>query len=65
VFIDTSTNRSRRYCSDRCATRANVAAYRARRKEQARAAAAASEAETAAAAGTKVMAGAGSSPTGR
>jgi predicted RNA-binding Zn ribbon-like protein len=32
VFIDTSTNRSRRYCSDRCATRANVAAYRARRK---------------------------------
>jgi predicted RNA-binding Zn ribbon-like protein len=36
VFIDTSTNRSRRYCSDRCATRANVAAYRARRKEQAR-----------------------------
>ena len=34
VFIDTSTNRSRRYCSDRCATRANVAAYRARRKEQ-------------------------------
>jgi len=24
------TNRSRRYCSDRCATRANVAAYRAR-----------------------------------
>lgn len=35
VFIDTSTNRSRRYCSDRCATRANVAAYRARRREQA------------------------------
>jgi predicted RNA-binding Zn ribbon-like protein len=34
VFIDTSTNRSRRYCSDRCATRANVAAYRARRREQ-------------------------------
>lgn len=32
VFIDTSTNRSRRYCSDRCATRANVAAYRARRR---------------------------------
>jgi predicted RNA-binding Zn ribbon-like protein len=41
VFIDTSTNRSRRYCSDRCATRANVAAYRARRKEQARVGAAA------------------------
>ena len=32
IFIDTSTNRSRRYCSDRCATRANVAAYRARRR---------------------------------
>jgi predicted RNA-binding Zn ribbon-like protein len=36
VFIDTSTNRSRRYCSDRCATRANVAAYRARRRDQVR-----------------------------
>lgn len=35
VFIDTSTNRSRRYCSERCATRANVAAYRARRREAA------------------------------
>lgn len=32
VFVDTSTNRSRRYCSDRCASRANVAAYRARRR---------------------------------
>ena len=32
VFIDSSTNRSRRYCSDRCATRANVAAYRARQR---------------------------------
>lgn len=31
VFADTSANRSRRYCSGRCATRANVAAYRARR----------------------------------
>jgi predicted RNA-binding Zn ribbon-like protein len=30
VFIDTSRNRSRRYCSDRCATRANVAAHRRR-----------------------------------
>jgi CGNR zinc finger/Putative stress-induced transcription regulator len=30
VFIDTSPNRSRRYCCDRCATRSNVAAYRAR-----------------------------------
>ena len=35
VFLDTSTNRSRRYCSDRCATRANVAAYRQRRRDQA------------------------------
>jgi predicted RNA-binding Zn ribbon-like protein len=34
VYLDTSTNRSRRYCSDRCATRANVAAYRQRRREQ-------------------------------
>jgi predicted RNA-binding Zn ribbon-like protein len=33
VFFDTSTNRSRRYCSERCASRANVAAYRARRRE--------------------------------
>ncbi|MFD1936194.1 CGNR zinc finger domain-containing protein [Nonomuraea mangrovi] len=32
VFVDTSSNRSRRYCSERCASRANVAAYRARRK---------------------------------
>ncbi len=32
AYLDTSTNRSRRYCSDRCATRANVAAYRARRR---------------------------------
>lgn len=32
AFIDTSSNRSRRYCSERCASRANVAAYRARRK---------------------------------
>lgn len=32
VFVDTTTNSSRRYCSDRCATRANVAAYRARRR---------------------------------
>ena len=30
VFLDTSRNRSRRYCSDRCATRANVAAHRQR-----------------------------------
>jgi predicted RNA-binding Zn ribbon-like protein len=32
AFVDTSPNRSRRYCSDRCSSRANVAAYRARRK---------------------------------
>lgn len=32
VFLDTSTNRSRRYCGERCASRANVAAYRARRR---------------------------------
>jgi predicted RNA-binding Zn ribbon-like protein len=32
AFVDTSPNRSRRYCSERCASRANVAAYRARRK---------------------------------
>jgi predicted RNA-binding Zn ribbon-like protein len=32
VYVDTSPNRSRRYCSDRCSSRANVAAYRARQK---------------------------------
>ena len=32
VFVDTSPNRSRRYCSERCASRVNVAAYRARRR---------------------------------
>jgi predicted RNA-binding Zn ribbon-like protein len=32
VFVDTSPNQSRRYCSDRCSSRANVAAYRARQK---------------------------------
>ncbi|MFP5297877.1 MAG: CGNR zinc finger domain-containing protein [Actinomycetota bacterium] len=31
AFIDTSKNRSRRFCSDTCASRANVAAYRARK----------------------------------
>ncbi|HEY7486874.1 MAG TPA: CGNR zinc finger domain-containing protein [Streptosporangiaceae bacterium] len=35
VFFDNSKNRSRRYCSERCASRANVAAYRARRRESA------------------------------
>ena len=32
VFVDTSPNRSRRYCSERCSSRANVAAFRARKK---------------------------------
>ncbi len=32
VFIDTSACRTRRYCSDRCASRANVIAYRARKR---------------------------------
>lgn len=32
VFVDTSVNRSRRYCSDRCASRVNVVAYRARKR---------------------------------
>lgn len=32
VFLDTSRNRSRRYCSDRCASRANVAAHRERQR---------------------------------
>lgn len=32
VFIDTSSNRSRRYCSDRCVSRANVTAFRSRRR---------------------------------
>ena len=32
VFVDASPNHSRRYCSERCSSRANVAAYRARRR---------------------------------
>lgn len=32
VYVDTSRNRSRRYCSDTCSTRENVAAYRKRRR---------------------------------
>ncbi|MDT0187731.1 CGNR zinc finger domain-containing protein [Microbacterium sp. ARD31] len=36
VFVDTSPNQSRRYCSDRCSSRANVAAFRARQKAAAR-----------------------------
>lgn len=35
VYVDTSPNRSRRYCSERCSSRANVAAYRARQKAEA------------------------------
>lgn len=35
VYFDSTTNRARRYCSDRCAGRANVAAYLARRRETA------------------------------
>jgi hypothetical protein len=33
VFVDTSPNQSRRYCSERCSSRANVAAYRARQRK--------------------------------
>ena len=36
VFVDTSPNSSRRYCSDRCSSRANVAAYRARQRAETR-----------------------------
>ena len=32
VFIDISTSRTRRYCSDRCTNRANVTAFRARKR---------------------------------
>lgn len=32
AFVDLTTNRTRQYCSSRCATRTNVAAYRARRR---------------------------------
>ena len=32
VFVDTSPNQSRRYCSDRCSSRSNVTAYRARQR---------------------------------
>jgi predicted RNA-binding Zn ribbon-like protein len=35
VYVDTSPNRSRRYCSERCSSRANVAAYRARQRQAA------------------------------
>ncbi len=32
VFVDTSRNKSRRFCSERCANRYNVAAFRDRQK---------------------------------
>jgi hypothetical protein len=32
TYVDVSPNRSRRYCSERCSSRANVAAYRARKR---------------------------------
>jgi predicted RNA-binding Zn ribbon-like protein len=32
AYLDMSSNRSRRYCNERCASRANVAAFRARQK---------------------------------
>lgn len=34
VFVDTSPNRTRRYCSDGCSNRANVAAHRARKRAE-------------------------------
>ncbi|MCI0712683.1 MAG: CGNR zinc finger domain-containing protein [Chloroflexi bacterium] len=33
VFVDTSRNKSRRFCSDRCANRYNVAAFRDRQRD--------------------------------
>jgi len=33
VFVDTSRNRSKRYCGQTCSTKVNVAAHRARKKE--------------------------------
>ena len=35
AYVDTSPNSSRRYCSERCSSRANVAAYRARQRASA------------------------------
>ena len=35
VYVDISRNRSRRHCSDTCTTRENVAAHRARQREDA------------------------------
>jgi predicted RNA-binding Zn ribbon-like protein len=37
IYFDTTKNKSRRYCSERCAGRSNVAAYRDRRRESAEA----------------------------
>jgi predicted RNA-binding Zn ribbon-like protein len=34
VYVDTSRNRSRRYCDESCASRTNVAAFRARQKKR-------------------------------
>jgi predicted RNA-binding Zn ribbon-like protein len=34
AYVDTSRNRSRRHCSDTCTTRENVAAHRARQREE-------------------------------
>ena len=34
VYVDTSPNQSRRYCSERCSSRANVAAFRARQRAE-------------------------------
>jgi predicted RNA-binding Zn ribbon-like protein len=34
VFVDTSRNKSRRYCNDVCSSRVNVAAHRARARSQ-------------------------------
>lgn len=34
VYLDTSRNRSRRYCSATCSNRENVAAFRARQRER-------------------------------
>lgn len=34
VFIDTSRNQTRRFCSGTCSSRSSVAAYRARQREQ-------------------------------
>lgn len=33
VFVDTSRNKSRRFCSERCANRYNIAAFRDRQKQ--------------------------------